>query len=184
MKPDKPYYQDLREFIRVLEEDGKLLRINREINKDSELHPLVRWQFRGLEEEDRKAFLFEKVTDSKKRTYRGSVLVGGLAGSAAIYCLGVGCQEGEIADRWIYAMDHPLEPELVNQGAVTEEIHTGKELLSHGGFAEFPIPISTPGFDNGPYITGGHWITKDPETGERNVGNYRGLIRGPGQLGV
>ena len=84
MKPDKPYYQDLREFIRVLEENGKLLRIKREINKDSELHPLVRWQFRGLEEEDRKAFLFENVTDSKKRAYRGSVLVGGLAGSALV----------------------------------------------------------------------------------------------------
>ncbi|MCZ6876736.1 MAG: UbiD family decarboxylase [Acidobacteria bacterium] len=184
MKPDKPYYQDLREFIRVLEENGKLLRINREINKDTELHPLVRWQFRGLEEEDRKAFLFEKVTDSKKRSYRGSVLVGGLAGSAAIYCLGVGCQEDEITDRWLYAMDHPIEPELVSQGAVMEEIHTGKDLLSHGGFAEFPIPISTPGYDNGPYITGGHWITKDPETGARNVGNYRALIRGPGLSGL
>ncbi|MCZ6485012.1 MAG: UbiD family decarboxylase [Acidobacteria bacterium] len=184
MKPDKPYYQDLREFIRVLEENGKLLRINREINKDTELHPLVRWQFRGLEEEDRKAFLFEKVTDSKKRSYRGSVLVGGLAGSAAIYCLGVGCQEDEITDRWLYAMDHPVEPELVSQGAVMEEIHTGKDLLSHGGFAEFPIPISTPGYDNGPYITGGHWITKDPETGARNVGNYRALIRGPGLSGL
>ena len=168
----------------MLEENGKLWRISREINKDSELHPLVRWQFRGLEEEDRKAFLFEKVTDSKKRAYRGSVLVGGLAGSAAIYCLGVGCQEDEITDRWLYAMDHPVEPEVVSQGAVMEEIHTGKDLLAHGGFAEFPIPISTPGYDNGPYITGGHWITKDPETGARNVGNYRALIRGPGLSGL
>ena len=87
MQFEKPY-QDLRELIQVLEENGKLIRIQREINKDTELHPLVRWQFRGIREESRKAFLFENVTDSKGRHYQGSVLVGGLAGSASIYCLG------------------------------------------------------------------------------------------------
>jgi 4-hydroxy-3-polyprenylbenzoate decarboxylase len=65
-----------------------------------------------------------------------------------------------------------------------EEIHTGKDVLSKGGFREFPIPISTPGFDNGPYITAGHWITKDPETRQRNVGNYRGLIKGDAWSGL
>ncbi len=49
---------------------------------------------------------------------------------------------------------------------------------------EFAVPMSTPGFDNGPYITAGHWITKDPETGKRNVGNYRGLIKGPTSAGL
>ena len=184
MKSSKPYYQDLREFIQALEENDKLFRIDREINKDTELQALVRWQFRGLEEEDRKAFLFENVTDSKKRKYQGSVLVGGLAGSAEIYCLGVQCKPDEMIDRWKDAVDHPLEPEIVGDGPVTEEIHIGSDLLTHGGFNEFPVPISTPGFDNGPYITAGHWITKDPETGARNVGNYRGLIRGPGLSGL
>lgn len=183
MKFAEPY-NDLRELVAALEENGKLLRISKEINKDTELHPLVRWQFRGLKEEARKAFLFENVTDSKKRKYHGSVLVAGLAGSAAIYCLGLRCKPEEVADRWIYAMDHTLEPEIVSHGSVTEEIHKGQNLLSHGGFNEFPIPISTPGFDNGPYITAGHWITKDPETGKRNVGNYRGLIKEPGLSGI
>ena len=88
MKTELSYYRDLREFIQALEEKGKLVRIQKEINKDTELHPLVRWQFRGLEEKDRKAFLFENVTDLKNRKYQGSVLVGGLVGSADIYCLG------------------------------------------------------------------------------------------------
>ena len=184
MQSSTPYYSDLREFIGALEQRGLLLKIRREINKDTELHPLVRWQFRGLKEEERKAFLFESVTDSKKRKYEGPVLVGGLAGSAAIYCLGLKCEPDEVADRWLYAMDHPIEPEIVTDGPVTEVIHKGDDLLSHGGFYEFPIPISTPGFDNGPYITGGHWITKDPETGKRNVGNYRGLIKGAAVSGI
>ncbi len=66
MRYEKPH-QELREFIRALEENGKLVHIQKEINKDTELHPLVRWQFRGLKEEDRKGFLFENVTDFKKR---------------------------------------------------------------------------------------------------------------------
>ena len=53
------YYHDFREHLGALEERGKLLRIKREINKDTELMPLVRWQFRGLDERERKAFLFE-----------------------------------------------------------------------------------------------------------------------------
>ncbi|MBI4522896.1 MAG: UbiD family decarboxylase [Deltaproteobacteria bacterium] len=179
----KPYH-DLRELIAALEGSGKLLRISREINKDTELQPLVRWQFRGLKEEQRKAFLFENVIDSKGKKYQGSVLVGGLAATGEIYCLGLKCKADEVPDRWLYAMDHPIRPEIVPHGTAQEEIHKGKDLLSHGGFCEFPIPISTPGFDNGPYITAGHWITKDPETGRRNVGNYRGLIKGPGLSGL
>ncbi len=68
MQYEKPY-QDLREFIQALEEHGKLFRIQKEINKDTELQPLVRWQFRGLKEESRKAFLFQNVTDSKGGKY-------------------------------------------------------------------------------------------------------------------
>ena len=57
------YYKDLREHVKALEANNKLVRIKREINKDIELMPLVRWQFRGLPEEERKAFLFENVVD-------------------------------------------------------------------------------------------------------------------------
>jgi 4-hydroxy-3-polyprenylbenzoate decarboxylase len=177
-------YQDLREFLHALESHAKLLRIRKAINKDTELHPLVRWQFRGLKEEQRKAFLFENVTDARGKIYQTPVLVGGLAGSTEIYCLGLKCTPEEVADRWLHAMDHPIAPEIVSEGPVMEEIHKGANLSGHGGFAEFPIPISTPGFDNGPYITAGHWITKDPETGARNVGNYRGLIKGPTVSGL
>ncbi len=56
-----PYYKDLREHVRALESRGKLVRIREAINKDTELMPLVRWQFRGLEEEQRCAFLFEQI---------------------------------------------------------------------------------------------------------------------------
>ena len=109
-------YEDLREFIAALEANDKLYRISRKINKDSELQPLVRWQFRGLPEEARRGFLFDNVTDGKGRKYNCRVLVGGLAGSEAIYCLGLKCQPDEVADRWLYAMDHPIDPIVVDSG--------------------------------------------------------------------
>jgi len=59
------YYKDLREYIKALEEKGKLVRVSQPINKDTELHPLVRLQFRGLPEEERKAWYFDNVYDAK-----------------------------------------------------------------------------------------------------------------------
>ena len=90
------YYKDLREYIAVLRDQGKLVTITRQINKDTELSPLVRWQFRGLPEKDRKPFLFQNVTDVKGRKYNGSVLVGGHAASRQIYALAMGCKPEEI----------------------------------------------------------------------------------------
>ena len=90
MKFAKPY-NDLREFVTALDEAGKLYRVHREINKDTELQPLVRWQFRGLPEAQRRAFLFEQVHDSRGRTFDMPVVVGALAGSEDIYAASVGC---------------------------------------------------------------------------------------------
>jgi hypothetical protein len=42
------YYPNLREYVRTLESREKLFRIQREVWRETELHPLVRWQFRGL----------------------------------------------------------------------------------------------------------------------------------------
>ncbi|MEC7464009.1 MAG: UbiD family decarboxylase, partial [Pseudomonadota bacterium] len=68
MTVDDRGYTDLHEHIEELRAKNLLIEIDREINKDTELHPLVRWQFRGgIDEEDRKAFLFTNITDSKGR---------------------------------------------------------------------------------------------------------------------
>ena len=63
-------YLDLQEHLSNLESAGLLPRIRHLINKDTEIHLLVCWQFRGgLPESDRNAFLFENVVDSHGRTY-------------------------------------------------------------------------------------------------------------------
>lgn len=176
------YYKDLREYLAALEKKGKLTRIKSEINKDTEMHPLIRLQFLGLPEDKRTAFLFENIVDSKGKKYRMPYVVGCAAASREIYALGMMCKPEEISDKWLYAQTHLVPPELVGSGPVQEVVYTGAEIKREG-IAMLPIPISTPGFDNAPYTSASNWITKDPETGIRNVGNYRGQIKAPDRFG-
>src|SRR5437016_11656476 len=107
-------YADLHEHLKTLEAAGLLVRVERSINKDTEMHPLVRWQFRGgIAEKDRKAFLFTNVVDSKKRKYDIPVVVGALAASREIYRLGIGCPLEKINEVWMRAIAQPVAPRVV-----------------------------------------------------------------------
>jgi 4-hydroxy-3-polyprenylbenzoate decarboxylase len=83
------YYRDLREYLATLEERTKLRRVSRLINKDTDLHPLVRRQFRGLEESERRGWLFENLTDLAGRRYRARVATTILGASREIYGIGL-----------------------------------------------------------------------------------------------
>ena len=177
------YYKDVREHLKALEERDKLFRIKKQINKDTQLMPLVRWQFRGLEEKKRKAFLFENVIDVKGKRYTMPVTVGTLAASTEIYALGLQCEAEQIHERWTNAQMRPLAPAKVGAGPAQEAIWQGDDLLKGHGLDMLPVPISTPGFDNAPYLTSANWVTKDPETGTYNIGNYRSQIKAPNRNG-
>ncbi|MFL4978154.1 MAG: UbiD family decarboxylase domain-containing protein, partial [Xanthobacteraceae bacterium] len=179
-------YPDLHDHVRALDDAGLLIKVDRPINKDTEMHPLVRWQFRGgIEEKDRKAFLFTNVTDSKGRKYDIPVLVGGLAANREIYRIGVNCPFDEIDARWVAAAARPIPPRIVTNAPCHEIVITGKELDKPGkGLDGLPIPISTPGWDIAPYATLSQYITKDPDTGVQNMGNYRGQVKARRRLGM
>ena len=108
-------YTDLHDHLKNLDEAGLLVTVDREINKDTELHPLVRWQFRGgIEEKDRKAFLFTNVVDSKGNRYDMPVAVGVLAANRQIYSMGMGCPVEDVAKRWREAIANPIPPKEVS----------------------------------------------------------------------
>jgi UbiD family decarboxylase len=179
------YYKDIRDLIDALQRANLLVRVNQEINKDTELHPLVRLQFRGLPESERKAFLFTKVTDVSGRRYDIPVVVACLAGSRQIYGVGLQCDPDKISQRWTEARNNPIEPVLVEDAPVQEVVQIGDDCNKPGqGLETFPIPISTPGFDAAPYTSASHFITYDPETGVRNIGNYRGMVKARTRLGM
>ena len=105
-------YADLHDHLDRLDKAGLLLRIDHPVNKDTEMHPLVRWQFRGgIAEKDRKAFLFTNIVDSSGRRYDIPVVIGALAANAAIYRIGMNVERNEdIGPRWEYAMANPVPP--------------------------------------------------------------------------
>ena len=185
----RPYFRDLRDFISLLEETGNLHRISARIEKNTELMPLVRWQYQGLPDGQRKAFLFDNVTDPQGRSYDCSVAVGVLGASREIYKMALGLEEksgpGEVAERWNRALSHPIASRIVKTGPVKEVILKGREVSRpEGGLLRFPVPISNPGFDGGPFLTAPYVVTKDPDTGIPNVGTYRCMIKGPNKTGV
>src|SRR5215475_3535227 len=105
---------DLHEHIARLTERGLITRIDRAINKDTELHPLARWQFQGgLRDEERRAFLFTNVVGAAGERYDIPVLVGGLAASPEIYAAGLGVAVDEIGRIWVEATARPIAPVLV-----------------------------------------------------------------------
>jgi 4-hydroxy-3-polyprenylbenzoate decarboxylase len=170
------YYKDLNEYIETLEKHNLLWRIKSPVKKETELAPLVRWQFRGLTEDKRKAFLFENVTDRTGKKYDMPVLVAALAGSTSIYAVGMCCQPQEIGQKWTQALLNPISPKIVKDGAAQEVVHSGKDLKDLG-LEAFPFPIDTPGFDGILRSTASFFFTKDPETGAVNIGCYSGFIQ-------
>ena len=182
----KPPSLDLQSHLVELEANGLLIRIDHPINKDTELHPLVRCQFLGgIHENDRRAFLFTNVVDSAGRRYDVPVVVGALAASPKIYAAGMGRPVADIGADWLYAIEHPIAPNLVTSPACQEVVMTGDDLRKpDGGLASLPIPISTPGYDAAPYLTATLCITVDPDNGIQNIGTYRAALKKTDRLGV
>src|SRR6185437_11512722 len=165
---------DLQQHLQDLDRAGLLVRIDRPINKDTQLHPLVRWQFLGgIPADDRRAFLFTNVIDAKGRKYDMPVVVGAFSASARIYALGMGQKVEDIGNAWLKAIQNPIPPVRVEHAACQEVVVTGAALREKGG-----------GFDAAPYLTATLCVTRDPETGVQNMGTYRAALKATDRLAV
>ena len=178
---------DFQQHLATLEQAGLVTRIDRPIDKDSELHTLMRWQFvGGLPEEKRRAFLFTNVVDASGKKYDMPVVVGALSANPDIYAVGMGRPVDQIGQAWIEAVSHPIKPVRINTPAPCQEVVIKGDDLKKpdGGLKLLPVPISTPGFDAAPYFTATLCVTKDPESGVQNMGTYRAGLKATDRLGV
>src|SRR5262249_59286969 len=114
------------EHVAEMKGKGLLVTVDRQIDKDSELHALVRWQFvGGLKESERKAFLFTNIVDGKGRKYDMPVVVGALAANRAIYSVGMDAPVEDIQAKWEHAIAHPVPPRVVEQAACHDVVLAG-----------------------------------------------------------
>ncbi len=183
-------YKDIRAYLDELDKRGLLQRVTRQMNNDNEVMPLVRWQFRGLQADQRKGWLFENLTDSRGRTFDGKVAVAIDGASLPVYASAMGLpqdsDEKTLVQRWIDAQNNPIKPIEVDRAhaPIKEVVITGDEVITSGGIDKFPVTVTNPGTDVSANYSCPIFITKDPETGVYNVGTYRVMVKAADRAGV
>ena len=183
---DQRGYRDLHDHLDALRAAGLLVEVDRPIDKDSQLHPLVRWQFvGGIDEPQRKAFLFTNIVDGLGRKYDMPVVVGAIAANREIYSIGMQAPVDQIQAKWDHAIANPIATRVVTEAPCHDVIHEGRDLIGEGkGLDMLPIPVSTPGFDSAPTLTATNVVTRDPVTGVQNMGTYRAALKASDRLVV
>lgn len=166
---------DLQQHLERLEAAGKLHHVRQRVDPSWEVAAITRHVFDRYGWAERPALCFDQVGDSPF-----PLVVGVVGGSPEIYARALGTTVNDIPLLWERAQEHPVDPELVASGPCKDVILTGEDV----DVTVLPNAVWTPGQDPGPYITAPLIVTKDPESGRRNVGTYRLMVKGPRTLGI
>ena len=178
MKP----FNSFREFIRLLEDKNELCRIKKEVDKDWEISTVTRKTWMDFRDNARPCLYFDRI-----KNYQIPVAMGVYATQRRVaYSLGVFEEDPrkeweKTRDLFVQAEENRYKPVLVEDGPCQENVLIGDDVDIT---SLLPVPTWTPGKDVGPYITAGGTVSKDPETGEVNVGIYRLQVKGPRKLGL
>jgi UbiD family decarboxylase len=168
-------YSDLQDFLRQLEASGKLHWIEARVDPAWEVTAITRQVFDRYGWNDRPALGFRQVGDSPL-----PLVIGVIGGSPEIYARALSTSVDKIPLVWEQGQRHPIDPVSVQSGLCKEVIARGSEV----DLGILPQVVWTPSQDPGPYITAPVIVTKDIETGRRNVGTYRLQLKDPRQLGL
>ncbi len=152
---------DLREFLKVLEEEHELQKIKVEVDPKHELGAICKIH---NERSNSPALLFEKVTGST------IPVVGQLLASDRRVALALGLSQGNVFDETVRRASHPVPTRLVPTGPCQEVVFEGNDV----DITKLPLCTNNPR-DGGPYITAGHVIIKDSEYG-MNLSIYRMML--------
>ena len=161
-------YADLRGFMAALEAAGELCRVSKQVSPNYELAAVTQ---RTLAQKG-PVLLFENVEGSDI-----PLLTNPFTDRRRV-AFAVGCAEKDLLHRWVGALENPIPPEIVSSGSC-KEVHIPDPDLT-----KFPVPLLWHEGDSGPFITFAQFITKDPDSGGRNVGIYRVEVKGPKRIGA
>ncbi|WP_158736496.1 UbiD family decarboxylase [Alteribacillus sp. YIM 98480] len=172
--------QDLRSVLELMEEKGELSRVTGEVDWNLELGTLSREVYRRKGP----SLLFENIKDYNTPNARCSKLATGLFATNRRISLMLGFEDEvsnrELIDYVIKKNPQTIKPRMVEDGVVHQNVLMGEDINLY----DFPVP-HWHHLDGGRYInTLGAIITKDPDTGETNVGIYRGMISEKDKIGV
>jgi len=163
-------YKDMREFIHKLEQEEELQRIKVEVDWDIEIGAIMRRVLKI----NGPACLFEKVRDSEYQVFSGGLATHKRYGIA----IGTTSYLEDILSKMLHALSNLTPPVMVNSGPCKENKDTGDRI----DMTMFPLPHWHE-LDGGRYINKeGVVITKDPETGVRNISLIRQQMMGKNKV--
>jgi UbiD family decarboxylase len=166
-------WNDLRDWIGLVEKAGLLKRIQASVALEEELSAIT---FMATRSEDAPALLFENLDGAEPGM---TVLANMLGASSARYAVAMGLDENLSTREMIAAtrriMRRRIPPQIIakSNASVNETVLTGADI----DVTRFPAPKFWPG-DGGRYIgTGDITLTRDPVSRRINVGCYRQMVQ-------
>ncbi|MGB9977804.1 UbiD family decarboxylase [Methanobacterium sp.] len=154
----------MREFLKVLEKDFKVIKIEKEVSAEYEVAKILR-------EHSKDVVIFENVKDYDMK------IISGICNTRDKIARGISVTVPEITKKIMKATENPIPVENVEN--IKENFNTQKEP----DLSKIPVPTYYKK-DGGAYITAGVVIAKDPETGIRNASIHRMLVSGKNKLGI
>ena len=152
---------DLREFLKILEEEHELQKIKVEVDPKHEIGAICKIH---NERPNSPALLFENL---KGHTIP---VVGQLLASDRRVALALGLSQENVFNETVQRASNPIAPKLVSKGASQDVVFEGADV----DLTKLPLCTNNPR-DGGPYITAGHVIIKDPDYG-MNLSIYRMML--------
>lgn len=161
---------NLRTFLAEAEAAGEVVRIKKHLDPKFQVSAVLA----KLEAEEKyPACLFEDIGSG------AYPVVSNLFASRKRLALSLGCTDAELNAVYREREDKRIEPVMVESAPVQEIVLQGEDVDL------YQLPILTHNaLDAGPYVTCGASVTKDPDTGIRNIGVYRHQLHGKNKLGI
>lgn len=180
-RPKRPI-QDLRDWLRRVEEIGELLRVKKPVSPDEEMSAIA---YLLAKQPPAPAILFEQAS-GYENPIRAKLLWNLLGPSLRRIALTLeeppDTPTVELIRRVKEKLKQRIPPREVpkNEAPLYENTKTGKEI----DLTQLPIPRHWP-LDGGRYAgTADAVITRDPDTGYLNVGTYRMMLQGKNEVGL
>lgn len=169
-------FNNFREWISKLEEEGELLHIKDQVR----LEPDIGASSQATILSNGPGLFFENLQGYPPSHTLTIALMGSTRRLALSLDLPKLTGRGELVQELSRRLEQPLiKPKHVSSAPLKEERHFGKEI----NLFEFPLHRLNMR-DGGPYLTKTHIITKDPETGWTNVGMYRMQVKDKAKTNV
>ena len=173
-------WRDLREWLALVDADGRLMTIKQPVDADEELSAIT---FMAARRENAPALLFESVDGDR---FGARILANMLGSSKERYALAVGL-DPKLTTAEMISATRPIMSRRIAPVHVPAAAAPVNEIVLRGDDVDLtalPAPKFWPG-DGGRYIgTGDITLTRDPATGRINVGCYRQMLHGPRRVGL